>query len=181
MSRKLLVPLLVILIGLSGVATAAQTQMDEDFKAVDKALAKKNLNKIPPYVDARSTPEAVIWSFYNAINRGEFSRAYGYYLPSSRPPFASWVRGYQNTRKIQLRFSRAEPDFGAGQRYWRLPVAIEAESYKGKKTVFGGCYEFYQAAPLNQEAPPFESIAIVKGSLKRSSKPLNESLPASCM
>jgi hypothetical protein len=31
------------------------------------------------YLDDRSTPEAVISSYYNAINRAEYARAYSYF------------------------------------------------------------------------------------------------------
>ena len=33
----------------------------------------------PAYLDDRSTPEAVISSFYNAIDRQEYARAWSYY------------------------------------------------------------------------------------------------------
>lgn len=64
---------------------------------------------------------------------------------------------------------------------WHQPVAIEAESYDGDRTVFRGCYEIRMAAPLNQEAPPYHPMVITSGSLRKSTRPLEESLPKSCM
>src|SRR5437588_538335 len=51
------------------------------------------------YVDDRNAGETVITSYYNAINRKEYSRAYGYWEPGSpqRAAFATFSAGYANT------------------------------------------------------------------------------------
>jgi len=160
---------------------ASQSSTEAAFDAVDHVLARKDLNDIPDYRDDRSTSESLVMSFYNAINRGEFSRAYGYYAEETRPDFVTWVRGYQDTRSIKVITGPGEGDPGAGTLYWHQPVAIEAESYDGERTVYGGCYEIRMAAPLNQEAPPFHPMTITSGSLTKSTQPLEKSLPKSCM
>lgn len=172
---------LAILFSTSAAHGESQSQQATDaaFNAVDKVLANKDLNDIPDYKDDRSSPEALIKSFYNAINRGEFSRAYSYHDGLS--DFPSWVLGYENTRSIKLHTGSSEGDPGAGVLYWHQPVAIEAESYDGKKEVFSGCYEISQPAPLNQEAPPFRPMTISSGSLKKTTESLKNSLPETCM
>lgn len=181
MSKTIQLLALTVLLSTSTAHGESQSQKatDEAFNAVDKVLAHKDLNDIPDYKDDRSTSEALIKSFYNAINRGEFSRAYSYHDGLS--DFPSWVLGYENTRRIKLLTSPGEDDPGAGVLYWHQPVAIEAESYDGKKEVFGGCYEISMGAPLNQEAPPFSPMTISSGSLKKTTESLEDSLPKSCM
>lgn len=179
------IPLLLALLtsfSISGVQAQSQSQKDIDdaFKAVDEVLQQKDLNEIPDYKDDRSTPEALIASFYNAINRGEFARAYSYHS-GSLPDFAIWVLGYKDTRSIKLLTGSAEEDPGAGVLHYYLPVAIEAENYDGEKEVFGGCYNISMAAPLNQEAPPFQPMKIDVGSLKESNESLEDSVPKTCM
>jgi len=182
--RSSSIPFVLAITGLFCAAPAfAQSReaTEQAFDAVDRVLARKDLNNIPDYKDDRSTSEALIESFYNAINRGEFSRAFSYYSDGNQPDFGTWIGGYENTKAIKLVTGPAEGDPGAGVLYWHQPVAIEAETYDGKKEVFGGCYEISMAAPLNQEAPPFRPMSISSGLLKKSTKKLEESVPESCM
>lgn len=162
--------------------TSAQDNQfsEEVFDLVDQIVSKKDLNNIPDYKDDRSTPEALVSSYYNALNRGEFSRAYSYF-DRDGSDFAQWLRGYEYTRHVELQTGASEGDPGAGTLYWHQPVAIEAVSYDGIKEVFGGCYEISLGAPLNQEVPPFRPMAISSGSLHKSSSSLEDSLPKSCM
>ncbi|MGH6859926.1 MAG: hypothetical protein ACRECY_06700, partial [Phyllobacterium sp.] len=50
-----------------------------------KQPGQENTQTPPEYLDDRSTPETVIKSYYNAINRQEYARAYSYYAPDSPP------------------------------------------------------------------------------------------------
>ncbi|HVY51583.1 MAG TPA: hypothetical protein VHA07_08475, partial [Devosia sp.] len=58
----------------SALASALVALLPVAALAVSPALAAP-----PAYLDDRSTPEAVIASFYNAINRQEYARAWSYY------------------------------------------------------------------------------------------------------
>jgi hypothetical protein len=156
------------------VQDGPQLTAEAAFDAVDYVLARKDLNSIPDYADDRNTPESLIFSFYNATNRGEFSRAYSYYAEGARPDFVTWVRGHEDTRSIKVITGPRRRRSGSGTLYWHQPVAIDTESYDGGRTVFGGCYEIRMAAPLNQEAPSYHPMAIASGSLRKSTLPLKK-------
>lgn len=136
---------------------------------------------VPDYRDDRSTPQALIESYYNAINRKEYSRAYSYYSEEGREPdFKTFVKGYVNTRSVKVALRKADPDPGAGQIYWSQPLAIEAETEDGKKQVFTGCYTIHLTNPAMQEEPPFKPMQIATGSLTKSPLELEKSVPEAC-
>lgn len=136
---------------------------------------------VPDYRDDRSTPQALIESYYNAINRKEYARAYGYYSEEGREPdFKTFVKGYENTRSVKVALRKTDPDPGAGQIYWSQPLAIEAETADGKREVFTGCYTIHLTNPAMQEEPPFKPMQIMTGSLTRSPLALEKSVPEEC-
>ena len=136
---------------------------------------------VPDYRDDRSTPQALIESYYNAINRKEYTRAYGYYSEEGREPdFKTFVKGYENTKSVKVALRKTDPDPGAGQIYWSQPLAIEAETTDGKKEVFTGCYTIHLTNPGMQEEPPFKPMQIMTGSLTKSPLELEKSVPETC-
>src|SRR5690606_36454201 len=136
---------------------------------------------VPDYRDDRSTPQALIESYYNAINRKEYARAYGYYSEEGREPdFKTFLKGYENTKSVKVALRKTDPDPGAGQIYWSQPVAIEAETADGKKEVFTGCYTIHLTNPAMQDDPPFKPMQIMTGSLTKSPLELEKSVPETC-
>lgn len=146
-----------------------------------ETVEKTETEKVPDYLDNRSNPETLIESYYNAINRKEYVRAYSYYSEEGRDPhFDDFAKGYENTKSVRVKTRHIEPDPGAGQIYWSLPLAIEAEDNDGKKTVFTGCYTLRMTNPAMQEEPPFKPLEIMTGSLTPSPLDLEKSVPESC-
>lgn len=140
-----------------------------------------NQEQIPDYLDNRSTPETLIASYYNAINRKEYVRAYSYYSEEGRDPnYDVYAEGYKNTKSVKVQTRTTEPDPGAGQIYWSVPLAIESEDDDGKKTVFTGCYTLRMTNPAMQDVPPFKPLEIMTGSLTPSPLDLEKSVPESC-
>lgn len=71
---------------------------------------------VPDYRDDRSTPQALIESYYNAINRKEYARAYGYYSEEGREPdFKTFLKGYENTKSVKVALRKTDPDPGRGR------------------------------------------------------------------
>lgn len=161
---------------------AAETKAPvEETKPSEQTQDAANGVTVPEYRDDRSSPQALIESYYNAINRKEYTRAYGYYSEEGREPdFKTFVKGYENTKSVKVALRKTEPDPGAGQIYWSQPLAIEAESNDGKKEVFGGCYTIHLTNPAMQEEPPFKPIEIMTGSLSKSELELEKSVPEAC-
>jgi len=136
---------------------------------------------VPDYRDDRSTPQALIESYYNAINRKEYARAYGYYSEEGREPdFKTFAKGYEGTKSVKVAVRKTDPDPGAGQIYWSLPIAIESESEDGNKQVFTGCYTIRLTNPGMQEEPPYKPMQIMTGSLTKSPMEIEKSVPESC-
>lgn len=136
---------------------------------------------VPDYRDDRSTPQALIESYYNAINRKEYARAYSYYSEEGREPdFKTFAQGYAGTKSVKVAVRKTEPDPGAGQIYWSLPIAIESESDDGTKQVFTGCYTIHLTNPSMQEEPPYKPLQIMTGSMTKSPMEIEKSVPESC-
>ncbi len=136
---------------------------------------------VADYRDDRSTPQALIESYYNAINRKEYTRAYGYYSEEGREPdFKTFAKGYEGTKSVKVAVRKTDPDPGAGQIYWSLPIAIESESEDGNKQVFTGCYTIRMTNPGMQEEPPYKPMQIMTGSLTKSPMEIEKSVPESC-
>ncbi|MEO5755563.1 MAG: DUF1176 domain-containing protein [Mesorhizobium sp.] len=133
-----------------------------------------------PYVDDRSSADAVVRSLYSAINRHEFARAWDYF-GGNKPAkdFDSFVKGYDGTDKVEVETGAVSDEGAAGSIFYNVPVAIKATDKDGGEKVFAGCYTLRQVNAQIQ-APPFNPIHIEKGALKPSTADFEEALPPSC-
>ncbi len=129
------------------------------------------------YLDDRSTPTGLIFSLFNAINRREYSRAYSYWenagKSSNVPPFDQFAQGYQDTDSVQVTIGVVGGGNGAGQIYYVVPVVLQVQTTGGQSQIFAGCYTLHLARPEIQAAPPFQPMAIQKGSLKQAANTPN--------
>lgn len=118
-----------------------------------------------PYRDDRSTPEAVIESYYNAINRNEYARAYSYFGKDDAPAdYDRWETGYSDTYWVDVSFGEATTEGAAGSTYYSLPVHLTVERTEAQHEYFAGCYVLRLAQPAIQGVP-FEPMHIVSGRL----------------
>jgi hypothetical protein len=93
-------------------------------------------------------------SFYNAINRKEYERAYSYFRgapdnvdPSLAKPYKQWVQGFFDTESVQLAVGAERDDPGAGNVYAPIPVVLTAKHTNGTTTTFYGCYTMHHTNP----------------------------------
>ncbi|MDQ6695312.1 MAG: hypothetical protein M3014_12990 [Chloroflexota bacterium] len=99
-----------------------------------------------PFYEDRTDPVAALVSFYNAINRKEYDRAYSYYQGSPNPdpalagPLDQWTKGYADTASVTLAAGKAVQDAGAGNIYASFPVVITSRHTNGSTQTFSGCY-----------------------------------------
>src|SRR3569832_1498827 len=78
------------------------------------------------YLDDRSTPETVSASFYDAISKQEYSRAWSYYADGQGvPKFDDFVKGYSNTASVKVAFGPDNGEGAAGSTFWTLPVSLD--------------------------------------------------------
>jgi hypothetical protein len=135
----------------------------------------------PQYLDDRSTPEAVISSFYNAIGRQEYARAWSYYQDGQGvPAFDAFVKGYSKTASVRVYFGQPAQEGAAGSTYWTLPVSLDATDNGGKHSYFSGCYTLRLANPAIQAQPPFRPLHIVEGHLKATTGAAHGFVAANC-
>jgi hypothetical protein len=131
-----------------------------------------------PYTDDRSTPEAVITSYYNAINRREYARAFSYYGEGAAPSdYDRWVRGYEDTLSVEVSFGEVGEGGAAGSIYYDVPVKLDVETTEDQHRYYLGCYVVRLTNPAIQGVP-FAPMHIEDASLRRSTR--RTSPPASC-
>jgi hypothetical protein len=167
MSPKVLLALLLLAVPFG--PALAQDDDDSDEPTPLSAL---------PYADDRSTPEAVITSYYNAINRAEYARAYSYYGENAAPAnYDRWERGYSDTSFVDVGFGETSAEGAAGSVYYSVPVKLDVETTQGQHQYFSGCYVVRLANPAIQGVP-FEPMHIEDATLRRSTRRAGP--PASC-
>ena len=118
------------------------------------------------YIDDRSTPSEVIVSYYNALNRGEYLRAYNYWINPSgtQGSFSKFVSGYKYTSRVDLVFGSITSGVSAGLIYYTVPVLLKASAINGVRANWAACYVLHQARPENFSLPPFIPMGIIWGS-----------------
>jgi hypothetical protein len=124
----------------------------------------------PNYLDDRSTPSQVIVSFYNAIDRREYLRAYNYWAnpATSLGSFTSFANGYENTASVDLAFGQITGDPGMSQVYYTIPVILKATARDGTRTNYVACFVVHEANPDVFGAPPIFPMSIDRGSAQPS-------------
>ena len=120
----------------------------------------------PVYLDDRSTPEQLVRSYYNAIDRHEYSRAYGYYGPEDAPDFDRWQAGNDDVVRTEVAFGEMAQEGAAGSIYYQLPVTVTLEHAEGDAQVERGCFSIRWVNPANQAEPPFQPMYIISNELK---------------
>lgn len=141
-------------------------------------LAAPALAEPPAYLDDRSDAESLVRSYYNAVNRGEYARAYGY-LAEPAQPYEAFAAGYADTRSVELLLGTPVSEGAAGSSYTAVPLAIRATDAIGKVSVFAGCTTVRQVQPAIQE-PPFRPLEIATAHLAPSDAPFETAAPAEC-
>ena len=118
------------------------------------------------YIDDRSTPSQVIVSFYNAINRQEYSRAFSYYSDSATTlgSFTTFANGYQDTVSVNLVFGQISGDAGMSQVHYIIPVILKATTKNNGHTNYAACYVVHEANPDVYGSPPIFPMSIDSGS-----------------
>jgi hypothetical protein len=135
----------------------------------------------PPYRDDRSTPEAVVQSLYNAINRHEYLRAYSYYGEQGAPAdFEDFAAGYADTVAVAILLGAVRSEGAAGSVYYSVPVALDVVSTQDFHTRFAGCYTLRLSNPRGQQTPPFAPLHIERGELREVSGRLLDIVPTTC-
>jgi hypothetical protein len=114
------------------------------------------------YIDDRTDPVAVLQSLFNAVNGGQYVRAYSYWETGAEglPSFEEFAEGYTTTQSVELTTGEITSDAGAGQIYYSVPVTLVAQTSDGSTNTYVGCYVLHQSQPAIQATPPFQPLGI---------------------
>jgi hypothetical protein len=116
------------------------------------------------YLDDRSSPESLVRSYYNAINRREYVRAYSYWedaaAQSQLPPFPDFEHGFAETSSVTLTLGAVTSGVGAGQLFYSVPMELEATYTDGSTQLFVGCLGMHLSRPVLQAVPPYRPMGI---------------------
>ncbi|APG82959.1 hypothetical protein SAMCCGM7_Ch0163 [Sinorhizobium americanum CCGM7] len=152
------------------VSAAALAALSAEVRAQDSV----------PYVDDRSDGATLVRSLYNAINRKEYARAYGYF-GDSKPvgEFKAFADGYAKTESVEIRIGEVTTEGAAGSIYSAVPVAIKSVEQQGKIRFFSGCYVARIIDPSLQ-VPPFTPYQIETARLEEAEGPIEKAIPGVC-
>lgn len=133
------------------------------------------------YLDDRSTPTGLIASYFNAVNRGEYLRAYSY-LKNPEQSFDDFAAGYADTASVSIEFGQIGFGVGAGQMYWSVPVVLNVIKTDGSPERYAACYTLHLSNPAVQAVPPFQPMGINEGKarLASSGQPSEDLLVGLC-
>jgi hypothetical protein len=94
----------------------------------------------PPYED-RQDPIRLLASYYNAINRREYSRAWGYWESPPNPSYEDFRQGFAETAWVLLVVRPpAYQEGAAGSVYAAIPTLLSATHVDDSRHNFVGCF-----------------------------------------
>ncbi len=147
----------------TGTPTASATAVSSEPPTATAVVATDSpVEPQPAYLDNRSTPENLMQSLVNAINRKEYLRAYSYWRDPAAflGTFEDFEAGYADTASVELATGEVTADAGAGQWYYSIPVVLTAQMTDGTIQVYSGCYDLHLSNPAIQATPPFVPLGI---------------------
>ncbi len=116
------------------------------------------------YLDDRSTPAALMLSYFNAVNRKEYLRAYSYYTEfTTVGSLGSFSDGYGETDQVSVVFGDISADGAAGSIYFTVPVVLTATTTANTEQKFAACYVLRLPRAQNFAEPPITPMHIERG------------------
>jgi hypothetical protein len=113
------------------------------------------------YLDDRSTPAALMLSYFNAINRQEYLRAYSYSAEvSDLGSLEQFSQGYSDTKSVSVSFGGITTEGAAGSIYYSVPMILSSTQTNGTLQKFAACYVLRLSQPGNYGAPPINPMHI---------------------
>jgi hypothetical protein len=145
------------------------------------AAADGNSGSLPDYsantyLDDRSSPTGLVLSYYNAINRHEYLRAYSYWQDQTQlSSFDQFAQGYQDTASVQVSLGAMGLSVGAGQTYYTVPVLLMSETTGGDQQTYSGCFTMHLGLPSAQATPPYQGLGFQTANIQQAASGANDS------
>ena len=120
------------------------------------------------YLDDRSTAAALILSYYNAVNKQEYLRAYSYWgdPANSVGSFDAFTNGYLDTDSVAVVIGQISDEGAAGSIYYTVPVVLKVTTTDQAQHKYKACYIARLTQPGNYGAPPISPMNIFNGTAK---------------
>lgn len=117
-------------------------------------IAESDVVAEPP----ASTGDAlrVLQAYYQAINAGNYPRAYTYWDSigtASQQSYTIFVEGFVSTDRVTLATGQAKTNAAAGSLYTEVPVVVLGQQRDGSRQSFCGNYRLRRA-----NVPPFDTF-----------------------
>lgn len=143
------------------IAAACGSTVSGDQPAVEDQSDISSAN----YIDNRSGPLELVKSLLNAINRKEYVRAYSYWENPTAVigSYSHYSAGFSNTGSVTASYGTIISDAGAGQYYYKVPLAMIVTTTVGSTQTFVGCYTIHLSNPNAQGSLPFKPMSISNG------------------
>ena len=116
-------------------------------------VTQDGCSPLPVALDDRSTASGFVRSYYNAITRHDYPRAYGYLQPLNPPnptttDFIAWKAGYATTACVFITYIGPEtaapsttPGLNAAKVGTLVPIALTAVQIDGTIQQYTGIYD----------------------------------------
>lgn len=114
------------------------------------------------YLDNRSDAKLLLNSYFNALNRFEYLRAYDYWEnpADQQGTFNEFMSANENIAQVTASFGEIFSEGAAGNFYYRIPVAYTFHMNDLSSQYFFGCFTTHISSPTIQGVPPFRPLAI---------------------
>ena len=125
-----------------------------------------NINAQQPAEMQEENPAEILVSYYDAINSGQYRRAYNYWRNPSQN-YREFARGYNDTRRVRLLMNPNIPaEGGAGSLYKEVPTVLISTMKNGSRQIFSGCYTLRKLNLSPPDIPKEDTWGIESANLK---------------
>jgi hypothetical protein len=125
---------------------------------------------IPDTFDSQLDPAALVGSYYNAISRGEYQRAYNYWesAPNNQTE-AQFAAGFSDTfgatAIVRLPIVTG---VGAGNEYASMPTLVIGTRLNGTTVIYTGCFVAHKVnVPVGNATQPDPNWRLQTGNLRQ--------------
>lgn len=140
-------------------------------------------SSLPDEFAIQTDPVSLIGAYYNAINRGDYARAYGYWeaapLGLTQEQFAA---GFADTLQTDVLVRLpVYVGVGAGNAYANVPTMLITQHRDGTTHYFAGCFTTHKVnVPVGNATEPDPNWTIQRGRLREYQSPDVSLLETAC-